>query len=409
MPRKRINSKAIKFTSDSDTVDIADSDNLSFTDGAGTDKPFSISAWVYVENIVTDKGVIISRRNKVGAGVQDGEWIIEHVNGKIKAYLYADNTYNEQAGFSTSNRLIFESSVANLTSATWHFITVTYDASQAITGLKVYKDGTEITANKTVEKNLYSGMPNYDIVTTIGGTDNPFLNTLEDYIADVVVFDKELSQAEVTEIYNGGKVKDMSKATTYNNIISWWKMGDDLDNYSAGGIMDYVGTNNGTLANGAYIVASPDLDTDLINTSDNHIYTSDGRTRQVKNAAGPFGAAITTPDAAPSLVTDGYATENQRYAHIAINTFPINSDNNKTVAVWGYNHAFAKWGRLTRGASGLKNIYVAANGNQFQLQHSQTTRPSSRYVLEIAGIDRIYIQNINGNATDQVFLGFNTF
>ena len=408
MPYKRINSKAIKFTSNSDTVDIADSDNLSFTDGSGTDKPFSISVWVHVGDITTDSGVIISRRNKVGAGVQDGEWIIEHVNGKIKAYLYADHTYNEQAGFSTGNRLIFESTAANLSSATWHFITVTYDASQATTGLKVYKDGTEITANKTVIKNNYGGMPNYDIVTTIGGTDNPFTNTFEDYIADVVIFNKELSQAEITEIYNGGKAKDMSKATTYNNIISWWKMGDDLDNYSAGGIMDYVGTNNGTLANGAYIAATPELGTDIISVANNHVYTTRGRTRQIKNAAGAFGSAIATPTAVPTLASEGYDTENQRFAHIVVNSQPVDADNNSSFIVYGYNHAFGKWGVLRRHASGFKNIYDA-DGNNHILQHSQDTRPCTRYILEIAGMDRIYIKSNTGDATDQVFLGFNTF
>jgi len=256
-----VNQKSIQFLADGDTIDIADSDDLSFTDGAGTDRPFSISAWVKVGNIATDSGVIISRRDRDGTAPQLGEWLVEHVNGKLKVYLYADKDYNaaEITAFSTTNRLYFNSSVANLTSNNWHFITATYDGSESVSGLKVYKDGTEITTGKTVTNTKYSGMPNYNIVTTIGGTDTPTGNTFDDYIADTAVFNKALSSAEVTEIYNGGKVKDLSKASVYGDIISWWKMGDDLDTTGANGIKDYVGSNNGTLQGTAVVVSETPL------------------------------------------------------------------------------------------------------------------------------------------------------
>jgi hypothetical protein len=379
---KRVNLKAVQFSSNGDTIDIADSDNLSFTDGSGTDKPFSISAWVYVGNIATDSGVIISRRNRDGAGVQDGEWIIEHVNGKIKAYLYADNAYNEQAGFSTSNRLIFESSAANLTSATWHFITVTYDASQATTGLKVYKDGTEITANKTVQKNLYAGMPNYNIVTTIGGTDSPDTNTFEDNIADVVVFDKELSQTEITEIYNGGKVKNMTKATTYNNIISWWKMGDDTDAPIANGIKDYVGSNNGTMVGDSVIVTVPALDTDRIGNDGVMIPSSWGRTRQPKNIAGDHqvyvhgGIAGNMPTTVPSGVDAGYALENQRYLHLYWKA----ASTTAAVTAWTYSHASGDWSEL-----------YDTGGTQVKLSVSGAPADTMR-IFEVSGVDRVYFR-----------------
>ena len=272
-----INEKVIQFSANGHTIDIADSDDLSFTDGSGTDSPFSISAWVHVGDISSDSGVIISRRNRDGTAPQLGEWIVEHVNGKLKAYLYADHDYNGQAGFVTSNRLIFESSVANLSSATWHFITVTYDGSENTSGLKVYKDGTEITTGKTVTKTNYSGMPNYNIVTTIGGTDTPTTNTFDDFIADVAVFNKELSSVEVTEAYNGGKVKDLTTFSAYNNIISWWKMGDDVDAVGSNNIRDYKGSNHGTLV-GASIIdySNTDLPSDEVSIQSRSWNPSEG-------------------------------------------------------------------------------------------------------------------------------------
>jgi hypothetical protein len=254
-----VNKKSIQFSANGDTIDIADSDDLSFTDGAGTDRPFSISAWVKVGNIATDSGVIMSRRNSVGVGDADGEWIVGHTNGGLYVILYADPAQNVTGSFSTGNRIYFQDSGTKLSSNTWHFVTVTYDGTQNASGLKVYKDGVAISPNIATAKVDYAGMPNFDIVTTIGGTDSPTGNTFDDYIADTAVFNKALSSAEVTEIYNGGKVKDLSKASVYGDIISWWKMGDDLDTTGVNGIKDYVGSNNGTLQGTAAIVSETPL------------------------------------------------------------------------------------------------------------------------------------------------------
>ena len=257
-----VSQNSIQFTgANSETIDIPDSDNLSFTDGAGTDNPFSISSWIKVGDITTDSGVIMSRRNLVGIGIADGEWIIGHNNGGLYVILYADPLQNGVGAFSTVNRIFFQDNVTKLTSATWHLITVTYDGTQNTSGLKVYKDGVQITTGSTT-KNQYSGMANFNIVTTIGGTDSPVTNTFEDNIADTAVFDKDLSSAELIELYNGGIVKDLKEFSAYSNIISWWKMGDDLDTTGASGIKDYVGTNNGTL-NGPSIQVAPTLSSDV--------------------------------------------------------------------------------------------------------------------------------------------------
>jgi len=251
-----VNEKAIQFSSNGDTIDIADSDNLSFTNGSGTDSAFSISAWVNVGDISADSGVIMSRRNSVGAGTHDGEWIIGHSNGGIYVILYADPAQNGVGAFSTTNRIYFEDHNTKLSSGVWHLVTVTYDGTENISGLKAYRDSAQITPSQTTTKTNYSGMANFNIVTTIGGTDSPATNTFDDYIADVVVYDKALSAAEVAEVHNSGIVKDMDTFSAYNNIISWWKMGDALDATGANNIKDYKGTNHGTLVGSAAIVAA---------------------------------------------------------------------------------------------------------------------------------------------------------
>ena len=407
MPSKRINSKSIRLDGANDHVLVPDQDLFSFGNGASSDKPFTFSAWIFVQDVSgTDEGPFITK-GEVGGGTNI-EYIFKHRQGQLRAFIYrGDNT-------GTNNRIRLQADAASISDATWTHVVMTYDGSLSENGIKFYTNGSETasTAGKDGDYAGGGGTRNSTQPLIIGKTNNAGANaaqTFEDFMADVCIFNKQLSLSEVQEIYNSGKVKDMTKASTYNNLISWWKMGDDEDHSDAEGIIDYVNGFNGTLTNGAYITASPHLGTDLVKIADHHIYTSHGITRQIKNAAGAFGSPISTPFAAPTLATDGYATENQRYAHIVMNTFPINSDNNKTVVVWGYNHAFGKWARLTRHASGFKNIYVLNNGTQYQLQHSQTTRPCTRYVLEIAGIDRIYLQSVSDTAGDQVFLGFNTF
>jgi len=399
---KRVNLKSIQFSSAGDTIDIPDSDNLSFTDGSGTDKAFSVSAWVYVGDITSDSGVIISRRNSVGVGNEDGEWIIGHSNGGLYVILYADPDQNGVGTFSTTNRIYFNDSGTKLSSATWHFVTVTYDGSQNTSGLKVYKDAVEITPNNATTKTNYSGMPNFNIVTTIGGTDSPTTNTFEDFIADIVVFNKELSQTEVTEAYNGGSVKNMASFSAYSDIISWWKMGDDEDQAISSGIKDYKGSNNGTMVGNTAIVTTPWLNTDRIRSS-GYIPTSFGRTRQPKNIAGDHqvyihgGVSGNMPTALPSAATDGYSTENQRYLHMYWKAAQTNKTH--TIKAFGYKHGTGKW-------APLKNV----TGTDIQLQTTNAA-VNAMFVYEAASVDRIYFQQSDDAllATDLFVAAMSTF
>jgi hypothetical protein len=58
------------------------------------------------------------------------------------------------------------------------------------------------------------------------------------------VIAKELSAAEVTELYNGGLPIDISTASFYSDIVSHWAMDKRDDPTTI--VNDIVGTNNGT-------------------------------------------------------------------------------------------------------------------------------------------------------------------
>jgi len=125
-----------------------------------------------------------------------------------------------------------------------------------------------------------------------------------------------------------------------------------------------------------------------------HRYNSWGRTRQPKNLAGSHGAEVSTSTSDPSVVTDGYATENQRYLHLVLDT--STSTNTRTVTVYGWYHAFGVWIPL-----------VDTGGTAVTIQAIST---KAHKIYEIAGVDRVYFKIDTAlNANDEMFAAGSTF
>ncbi len=120
---------------------------------------------------------------------------------------------------------------------------------------------------------------------------------------------------------------------------------------------------------------------------DNAVFknTSWGRTRGPKNIAGPHGTEISTSvaaevDAAPSTVSQGYATENQRYLHIR---FYRSQASLRKINVWAWSHAFGAWAPLTD-VSGTAVAISVNNTTKYQ-------------VFEISGVDRVFFKVDSGS------------
>ncbi len=366
-----------------DHILVSDQDDFSFGDGTGNDKPFTFSAWVFIEDASGgDDGPFITK-GQVGGGTNI-EYIFKQESGVLRLFLYkGDNT-------GTTNRLNITANAASISDATWTHVAATYDGSKNHAGLKLYTNGAQ-TAATTVENGVYStagGTRNTSQPLIIGKTNNDPATTtqaFEDFMADVCIFNKELTAAEIAEIYNSGKVKNMLNASTYGNLISWWKMGDDLDTTASGGIIDYVSGYNGTLTNGASIFTFPALPTDRIGPGDIIVPTSWGRTRQPKNLAGDHqvyihgGISGDMPKTDPSGITAGYPSENQRFLH----TYWKAEQTGKTheITVFGYSHATATWA-----------ILHDVDGNQIKLDTAGSAVNQYK-IFEISGVDRVYFKS----------------
>jgi len=100
-----------------------------------------------------------------------------------------------------------------------------------------------------------------DIDTTFGGSKpvgiggnlgfSPTI-PIDAKIDEPAVWDKELTAAEITELYNGGTPFDLTQHSAASNLVSWWRMGDDPSDDATGttgNIEDQIGTNNGVPQN----------------------------------------------------------------------------------------------------------------------------------------------------------------
>lgn len=428
---KRVNLKAIQFdgdatqpggvnTANSDLAIMSDQDVFTWSDSTSlttgqNHKPFTMSCWFNPSanaDPTHDHGTLIGKFSSVTNGERATEWLfmVKNRTGQIHFALY-DTLFHH-----TVNK-ITTTSASVVTNNQWQHAVVTFNgnpqnfdkaSSEADPplpfdlGYKIYYNGQAV--NTTEERHNFDGenaqgqvslgyviTRNTAGVVALGGahydstgTPDNFDTLYEGKIADTCIFNKELSAAEVQELYNNGKVKDMTKHSAYDSLISWWKMGDDLDHSGTNGIIDYVSGFHGTLHGQASIVTDPSLPTDRIRLQ-NHAHSSWGRTRQPKNLVGDHqifvhgGLSGNMPKTDPSAATDGYPSENQRYLH----TYWKAEQTNKTheITVFGYSYAMGTW-----------SLLHDVSGNQIKLNTANAAVDQYK-IFEISGVDRIYFKS----------------
>jgi hypothetical protein len=148
-----------------------------------TDK-FSIEAWI--QTSVASKIVIARHNGTVG-------WFI-YVDSDGKLMCYLSNSY------SGSNNIARKSS-DTVTDNNWHHIVLTYDGTSIVAGLHIYKDGV-LNDGAIVQDNLTNSIQ-VGTNTRIGNWGGSAL-CWKGKIDEVLIYNKELSAAEVSASYNSG-------------------------------------------------------------------------------------------------------------------------------------------------------------------------------------------------------------
>jgi len=181
-----IQSGSFYFDGVNDYIDCGNVLNFERTDS------FSVSTWVNLD-VTTGNGFIIAKEDSTSAS---RGWGIASSNGQISLILR-----NNQA---TLNRL-FIYLTTPLQVSNWYHVTVTYNGSSSASGVKIYVNGVSESLT-TLTDNL-SGTIQNSVPLFIGARDIGNPSYFNGKIDEPTIWNKELSQQEVTQLYNALKDK----------------------------------------------------------------------------------------------------------------------------------------------------------------------------------------------------------
>lgn len=217
---------SLNFDGTNDYINCGDADNLSFGNGA-TDSPFSVSSWVYFDDVSSNAGII----TKFGSATSVQEWMMYIASTPNIRFLIKD---------ASSGDSCFVLGGTTLKTGQWYHFLATYNGvggSSAGNGIKIYLNGNEETL--TVSNNaLYVAMENTTQPVEIGRYSTNYFNGL---ISNGSIFTTELTSSEVTTIYNNGR----PETSLSNSPLSWWKLNNTSSGLLDSGSASNNGTNNG--------------------------------------------------------------------------------------------------------------------------------------------------------------------
>jgi len=215
------NNQSILLDGIDDYVDMGNTLDFTNTDA------FSISCWFKR----TRSGVsefLVSKQDST-SNARGYTLLIPFDDNKVTVVI-RNNT-------ASSGRLIVDCTTA-ITNTNWHHIVMTYDGSSSVSGINLYLDGNNDTgATSGTLSATISNSASFQLGAKNGG------NEFSGNIDEVSVYNSELSQSDVTDIYNGGIPTSLS---SYSSLVSWWRCGDsDI----APTLTDNKGSNDGTMTN----------------------------------------------------------------------------------------------------------------------------------------------------------------
>jgi len=188
---------AARFNAGTDRIDIADTDNLSFTDGVN-DLPFSVSVWVYFTAFSGNTNTIISKRGTT----TDVEWQLLYfdVSGKLQFQKYSGGGNVISQGIKAFNAVL----------NTWYHIVVTDDGSKTFAGMRVYVNGI-LQVSTDISSGVYAGMANGTSITRFGLNSFSLTDPTrahQGYLEDIGIWrGRVLTLSEIKYLYNNGSGK----------------------------------------------------------------------------------------------------------------------------------------------------------------------------------------------------------
>jgi hypothetical protein len=223
---------SLSFDGTNDFIAIADDDKLSFTDGVD-DLPFSISGWVKMDDATSFEVL-----SKFGPGNSTREWVASvQYNDDLR--LYIQDTSGNYALIQSADPLTtYEGQWVHLA---WTYAGAGPNSANAFTasmdGVSLYVNGVSVALDAAVYSGTYTGMSNTAQPVHLGRVNATYA---DGQIKDVKLFNRELSAAEVTTLYNEGQL----------GLEDQWGggLGDIYTSDFSAGVDGFSGASGGAIA-----------------------------------------------------------------------------------------------------------------------------------------------------------------
>ena len=181
---------------------VTDHSDFSFGDGSN-DSPFSIASWVYL----TDDGNIQHIAAKGQASPINMEYrFYMGYQGELGFFIYGADESNYQQLLAS----------AEVPEDEWAFVVVTYDGrggTSATDGMNLYVNASNVGGNAS-SGGTYVAMSN--TANNLGvGADAAGSFIIQKYIDVTSFYSKELSQAEINTLYNGGNGRESGLSLSF--------------------------------------------------------------------------------------------------------------------------------------------------------------------------------------------------
>ena len=176
--------EASRFNGSTSNIDLGSVSDFTFTDGVN-DEPFSFSTFVRFQNNGVNS-MIFTKADTTS----NLEYIINYNGSQFNCVLYGN----------TSSIVIQKSYIFNPTVNVWYHLVCTYDGSASPNGIKLYLDAVEV--GSPFSNGSYTSMNVTTADNIIGGYGLSSSNTLNGDLDGMAIWDKELSQLEITDIYD---------------------------------------------------------------------------------------------------------------------------------------------------------------------------------------------------------------
>ena len=200
---------SMEFDGINDYIDCGDSDSLSFGNGS-TDSPFSISAWINMDDATRFR--IVSKFDSTS----NGEYIFTVGGSDLLTVNLYDSSENAYIGKKYNTALTSYQSQ-------WIHVVVTYDGTSSSSGIKLYLNSSRV-ADIDNNSGNYTAMENTTQPFFIGQQSGSYADGKMD---EVSIFNVELTAQEVKSVYlatETGKTADLNDLTT--PPVKWYRMGD---------------------------------------------------------------------------------------------------------------------------------------------------------------------------------------